>query len=82
MPDQGADMNVLAKLSVNEAYIPLEPECRAMLIRSLKEILAQYESGDRASGKVVTHYIYAPVLRMAAPIGSDDCGPSPVGCDG
>lgn len=75
-------MNTLATLSINEAYVPLTPESRAMLITSLTDILTRYETWDRGSAKIVTHYIHAPQLRTAHPIHSADCGPESVGCAG
>ncbi len=80
-------MPTLARLLIEDAYLPLQPDCRAMLIKSLKEIIADLGPHGRMPAPAVI-YIDAPRIRTAhpktklAPIKSENCGPDAVGCDG
>lgn len=76
-------MPTMARLMLEDAYLPLTRESRAMLIQSLREIIVDLDTYGRvATQSPSVFYIQAPQLRMARPIGSQDCGPDPVGCDG
>lgn len=76
-------MPTMARLMLEDAYLPLTRESRAMLIKSLQDIIGELDTyGRLATQSPSVFYIQAPQLRIARPIGSQNCGPDPLGCDG
>ena len=89
-------MATMARLIVEDLYLPLTEESRAMLIKSLKDIASDLGTHGRIHNPSVV-YIEAPKTRIAhpkitsnrvrgflIPIQSSNCAPGPdgVGCDG
>lgn len=63
----------LATLTVEESRLPLSAPDRAMLVKSLTDILHQYEAGGSNTDRVCLHVINVPALPLT-PIRSADCG--------
>jgi hypothetical protein len=89
-------MPTMARLIVEDAYLPLEADARAMLISSLKDIIKDLGRYGRLGLAPAVVYIEAPKTRIAhpketpkglsghIPIMGGDCsqGPKGVGCHG
>ena len=63
-------MATIARISIEDNVLPLSPEDRGMLVKSLRDIADKYEKGTYS--KVVLHYIDQPKTYIK-PITSQNC---------